>query len=62
MSGLEREELETVIKGMSREQQETTAAFLPDDIILQEVCARYTDMQQKLHNLGQAFAGKEERC
>lgn len=61
MSGLEREELEAVIKGMSREQQEATATFLPDDIILQEVCIRYTGMQQKLHNLGQAFIGQEGR-
>lgn len=61
MSGLEREELETVIRGMSREQQEATAAFLPDDIILQEICARYTGMQQKLNNVGQAFVGQEGR-
>lgn len=51
MSGFEREELQARMNGTTKEEKQLIAATLPDEILLEELCVRFTDMKQMLNNI-----------
>lgn len=61
MSGFEKEELQTRIKGMAPEEQAAAAKTLPDSILFEELCRRYTDLREKVDNINRVMEEENGR-
>lgn len=60
MSGFEKEELQTRAKGMTLEEQRVVAGTLPDNVLMEELCIRYTDLREKVDSISRAIGGAME--
>lgn len=54
MGGLEKEELRTMVQGATREEQQLIAETLPDEMLLEELCSRFSKMKQMLNSISRA--------
>lgn len=61
MSGFEKEELQTRIKGMAPEEQAVAVKTLPDSILLEELCRRYADLREKVDNISRVMEEENGR-
>ena len=57
MSGLEREELTTRIKGMTLEEKCSVAKALPDDVLWEEMRRRFDERSAQVENVRRDIGG-----
>ena len=51
MSGLEREELQARMQGMTREEQAQAAGALPDEVIWNEIHKRFAELRSQVDDI-----------
>lgn len=58
MSGLEKDELQIRMRGMTVEEKTLVAKTLPDSILLEELCRRHMELREKVDNISRAVEEK----